>query len=112
MDASKIFPNTEIKGGVAITYHDESRDFGAIGVFTPFDELNAIIKKTQKHTKNASLSDIGVTSSAYHFTEKLHTDHPDLKSRTITVNGKEGRHIHRRRDRHASSRSIKENHAQ
>ena len=88
VDASKIFPNTEIKGGVAITYHDESRDFGAIGVFTPFDELNTIIKKTQKHTKNASLSDIGVTSSAYHFTEKLHTDHPDLKSRTIIVNGK------------------------
>ena len=38
--ASKIFTNTEIKGGVVISYYDATKNFGAIEVFTPYDELN------------------------------------------------------------------------
>ena len=49
-DATKIFPNTDIKGGVAITYHDDSRIFGAIETFTAFAELNSIIKKLKLPT--------------------------------------------------------------
>ncbi|MBK0348080.1 Eco57I restriction-modification methylase domain-containing protein [Aerococcaceae bacterium zg-ZJ1578] len=44
-DSSKIFPGTDIKGGVAITYHDTSKNFGAIGTFTAFTELNSILQK-------------------------------------------------------------------
>lgn len=87
-DASKVFPNTDIKGGVAITYHDDRKNFGAIGIFTPYEELNSILHKVI-HSKNFSgLENIGVSSSAYHFTEDLHTDHPDFKKRTIIVKGK------------------------
>ena len=51
-DASRIFPNTNIKGGVAITYHDNNKNFGAIKTFTPFATLNAILKKvTLKNTE-------------------------------------------------------------
>ncbi|HFI0643308.1 TPA: Eco57I restriction-modification methylase domain-containing protein, partial [Streptococcus suis] len=41
-DSSKVFSGTDIKGGVAITYHDNAQTFGAIGTFTAFDELNSI----------------------------------------------------------------------
>lgn len=87
-DASKIFPNTEIKGGVAITYHDNEKNYGAIDIFTPFEELNSIIHKVMQAPGFSSISVIAVTSSAYHFTEDMHTDHPDLRTRTIVVKGK------------------------
>ena len=44
-DASKLFANTEIKGGVAITYRDERKDFGKIKTFTPYEELNSLMHK-------------------------------------------------------------------
>ena len=44
-DASKVFSNTEIKGGVAITIRDDIKSYGAIKVFTSHQELNHIIKK-------------------------------------------------------------------
>ncbi|TVW80713.1 restriction endonuclease, partial [Streptococcus pneumoniae] len=33
-DSSKVFPGTDIKGGVAISYHDKDRVFGAIETYT------------------------------------------------------------------------------
>jgi hypothetical protein len=87
-DASVVFPNTEIKGGVAISYRDSTKKFGAIGIFTPFEELNSILHKVVSDTSFQSLSVLGTTSSAYHFTEDLHKDFPDLKNRTIVVKGK------------------------
>ena len=42
-NASKIFSMAEIKGGVAITYRDSSKDFGSIGTFTIYEELNNIL---------------------------------------------------------------------
>ena len=44
-DSSGIFPNTDIKGGIAILYRDEERHFGEIGVFAHFAELNSIAAK-------------------------------------------------------------------
>lgn len=44
-DSSRIFPNTDIKGGVAVTYRSVSDNFGAIGTFTSFEELNSILHK-------------------------------------------------------------------
>ena len=51
-DASKVFANTDIKGGVAITYHNDLKNFGAIQVFTKYSVLNGILKKI----KNADSS--------------------------------------------------------
>lgn len=76
----KVFPNTDIKGGVAITYHDCSKDYGAIGHFTPYNELNSIWNKV-KHSKDfVSLCEIIITSFAYHYTDKLHEDYPEAAS--------------------------------
>lgn len=56
-DSAEIFPGTDIKGGIAVTYRDSSTDFGPIGTFTSFDELNTILKKVEPRT-NASLKSI------------------------------------------------------
>ncbi len=89
-DGTKVFPNADIKGGVAITYYDKTRNFHPIGIFTEFKELNDILQKVINHSNFKSINSIAVTSSAYHFTENLHNDFPDLKSRTyIDKNGKE-----------------------
>ena len=77
-DARKVFPNTDIKGGVAITYHDAFRSFGAIEVFTQFDELNSILQAI-KNQKYISMSTIVVSGYSYHFTQKLYDDHPELE---------------------------------
>ena len=57
-DSSKVFSNTEIKGGVAVTYHDIGKSFGAIETFTPYIELNAIMRKIENHCDFESLSTI------------------------------------------------------
>lgn len=44
-DSSKVFQNTDIKGGVAVTLFDRRQIFGEIGTFTIFSELNSILKK-------------------------------------------------------------------
>lgn len=44
-DSSKMFSNVDIKGGVAITLRNKEQSYGAIGIFTAYDELNSILKK-------------------------------------------------------------------
>ncbi len=75
--SSDVFSNTDIKGGVAITYHDAGRAFGAIGTFTPFEELNSILHKVKTYPGFESLGTIAVSSYSYHFTKALHKDYPD-----------------------------------
>ena len=77
--SSNIFPNTEIKGGIAITYRDKNTLFGEIGTFTPYQELNSILRKVCHREDFTSFSTMAITSYAYHFTDKLHVDHPEIK---------------------------------
>lgn len=44
-DGSKIFPNTDIKGGVVITIQNKEKTYGTIKVFSPYEEMNDILKK-------------------------------------------------------------------
>ncbi len=77
--SGRVFPNTDIKGGIVISYRDNNRNFGAIDTFTPYEELNSILGKIRKYKGFNSLSTIIVTSYAYHFTKQLYSDLPDLK---------------------------------
>lgn len=54
-DSSKVFSNTDIKGGVAITYRDGNAEFGAIGSFTPYNELNDILHRVKNHKSFVSI---------------------------------------------------------
>ena len=75
-DGEKVFPNTDIKGGVAITYRDEKRSYGAIGTFTIFPELNLILRKVKnKIVKGNSLADIMFVASKFN-TNTLFNDFP------------------------------------
>ena len=85
-DPQKVFPNTSIMGGVAISYHDTSETYTPIGVFSPFHELNTIRNKAFPMNNGRNLSDIGYSAYAYHFTTKIHDDFPDIKYHE--VNGK------------------------
>lgn len=75
-DCSKVFSNTEIKGGLAITYHDKQKEFGSIEIFTPYSELNSILQKTKKFSDADSFSNIVITRTAYRLTDKFHEDNP------------------------------------
>ena len=62
-NSSKVFPNTDIKGGIAITYRDTTKKFGAIDTFTSFEELNHILHKVSSFnqtTMNTIISGRGV----------------------------------------------------
>ncbi len=76
-DSASLFPNTDIKGGVAITMRDPSKDYGAIGIFTAYDELNSLLKKVVKRTDFSPFSQIVITRTAYRLTDKMHEDFPD-----------------------------------
>ena len=76
--ADKYFKGVDIKGGIAITLRDETKNFGAIGTFTPFPELNSAEKRVATFKKIfQSFSKIMFASEIYHFTDKMHEDFPD-----------------------------------
>lgn len=77
VNASKIFPNTDIKGGVAVTYHDETQDFGAVGIFTAYSELNSILKKVNARTCE-TLDSIISGRGVYRLSKKALEDYPQI----------------------------------
>lgn len=78
-DSKKVFPNTDIKGGVAVTYHDQGENFGAIKHFIVYDELRGIVRKIEL-AKEKSLSEIIFAAESYRFTDKMHRDNPNVES--------------------------------
>ena len=78
-DAEKIFSMTEIKGGVAITYRDDEKKYGAIGVFTAFPQLNSVLKKISDFEKNnLRLNSIIASQGLYRFSTQLFDEHPEI----------------------------------
>lgn len=77
-NASKIFNNTEIKGGVAISYHDVKKDFGAIKVFSPYNELNDIMKKAAPVKEENSLTEIIYIQNKFDL-DVLYEEHPEFE---------------------------------
>ncbi len=77
--SGKVFPNTDIKGGIVISYHDKSKEFGAIKIFTPYSELNNILKKVLNAKGFKEFSEIVISSYAYHFLKILYDDFPEAK---------------------------------
>ena len=81
-DSSNVFPNTDIKGGVAITYRDTQKNFGKIGTFTHFDELNTALHKVLEKNKNSDFLDsLYYSTDSYKFSQKMHQDFPEAKEK-------------------------------
>lgn len=78
-ESSKIFANTDIKGGVVITYRDKVKNYGAIEHFIVFDELRSIARKIGK-TDYVPLSKMIYAAESYRFTETMHKENSSVES--------------------------------
>ncbi|MBB1124554.1 Eco57I restriction-modification methylase domain-containing protein [Limosilactobacillus sp. Lr3000] len=79
-NSDKIFPRTDIKGGVAITLRDSHQQFGKIGDFTPYSELNSILKKVWRNDKE-SFSTLVSSRGTFRFSNKFFEDWPQAKKK-------------------------------
>ena len=74
-NSSDVFPKpVDIKGGIAIHYRDANVDFGAIGNFSAFNEVNTILKKVKTDETNNLGTIINVCSKFD--IDTLGTDYP------------------------------------
>jgi type II restriction enzyme len=76
-NSSVVFPNTDIKGGVAILYRDVSKDFGAIDTFTSFNELETILHKVDSLT-DLTFDTIVSGSDIYQYSPLMHKENPEV----------------------------------
>lgn len=86
-NATEVFPNTDIKGGVAITYRDDDADFGAIEIFIDDPNKSVILHKVIAKPGFIPLSDSVYAPESYKFTKTLYEEHPEI--RTMTTISKE-----------------------
>lgn len=89
INGKKVFPNAEIKGGVAITYRDATQNFGAINIYTNFDELNSTLKKVNEKNDKGSIMDAIYLQSKFNL-DVLYRDYPELKH-VVSSDGREKR---------------------
>ena len=87
--SDKVFSNTDIKGGVAVTYRDETQKLGPIGVFTTYPELNSIYKKVISNMEQGGLTDLFYMQNKFKL-NTLYADYPQYKN-IIGSEGKERR---------------------
>lgn len=79
--SSDVFPTVEIKGGVAVTLRNQNKDFGKIGIFTAYNELNDILQKVrQAENDNAYMDSIVSSQGVCRFTAELFSDYPNIEN--------------------------------
>ena len=77
-NSTKIFPNVDIKGGVAVTLRDKSQEFEKIGIFSDHKELSTIIEKVNFYENFASLDSIIFLQNKFNL-NALYNDYPNFK---------------------------------
>ena len=85
-DASKVFPNTDIKGGVAVSIRSSNTTYGAITKFTPYPQLNSILTKVMRQTTEF-VDSIVSSRGMYRFSDVFYADYPEAKDRLSTGTG-------------------------
>ena len=78
--SDNVFKNTDIKGGVVITYHDAEQIFEPIGTFTKFEELNSILHSV-KRKAHRYLDSIISSPLSFQLSELMKREHPELIDR-------------------------------
>lgn len=79
-NSTDVFPTVDIKGGVAVTYHDKKADFGCIGFFSAYEELRTILSKV-KAKGEAAMSSIVAPRELYRLTDTLYQENPEMEGR-------------------------------
>ena len=80
-NSAMVFPNTDIKGGVVITYRDAKKNFGAIRAFAPFPELNSIKRKVETISWD-SLSAVITNRGLYRYSDLAYQEQPEEMTKT------------------------------
>lgn len=80
-DSSEVFSNVDIKGGVAITYRDSKTNFGAIGMYCSYEELNSIKNKVWAITTE-SFADTILNRGQYRFSDLVYEEHLEEMKKT------------------------------
>lgn len=79
-NSSIIFPNTDIKGGVAITYRNASKDYGAIKNFIHLDELKSIKEKVNVDPLQ-NFSSLIFSNTSYKYSPSFYKENPEFAKR-------------------------------
>ena len=74
--SSNVFYGTSITGGVTIVYRDSRKNFGPIDFFSPFIELNSIVKKVDDISKQ-SFCDIVYNRGLYRYSDTAYEEQPE-----------------------------------
>ena len=77
---SDVFPNTEIKGGVVVSYYNKEKKYLPIDIFTQHSELNGILQKVRSK-KEQSINTIISSPLSYGLTDLMKKEHPNLIDR-------------------------------
>ncbi|MFK4925362.1 Eco57I restriction-modification methylase domain-containing protein [Lactococcus garvieae] len=77
--SSDVFPNTDIKGGVAVTFRNEKQNFGEVGTFTHYDELNTLLLKVSDTLRKQDFSEIVFSRGEYSFTARMFEEFPKAR---------------------------------
>lgn len=83
-NSQDVFEGADIKGGVAVTCRNPDRQYGALGVFTEYAELNSILQKVQATGVCSIMKFVYSSTRNYTFTAELHKDYPDIYPNCIS----------------------------
>ena len=79
--SQEVFKNVDIKGGIAISLRDVHKNFGKIGAFSPFIELNSILQKV-KNLESMFIDEIVSSQGMFKFSQKAMLEHPEISNAT------------------------------
>ena len=86
-DSSNVFNGVDIKGGIVITYYNDSACYEPIGVFIENENLREIFNKV-KHYLNSNIGDLVHSPDSYRFTNQMFDENPQLIGRTDSAHAK------------------------
>lgn len=86
-DSSRIFNGVDIKGGVSITYYNNSADYEPIGVFIRNEILRSIFDKI-KPFLNKNVGELVHSPDSFRFTNEMFSENPQLIGRTDKAHAK------------------------
>lgn len=79
-NSTDVFPNVDIKGGVAVTYRNAKEKYPIIGTFTDYNELETILDKVKAKTTEY-IDQYVYAPESYKFTDKLYSLYPQAKGK-------------------------------
>lgn len=87
--SEEVFPNVDIKGGVAVTMYNNNIAKGGVGIYTKYNELNTIVKKVRELEGFRSIDTIIFPQNKFNL-DALYQEYPGLREK-IGSNGREKR---------------------